>query len=103
MSGEFYFFCEDCFSQWCVDGFDNIDPTQCSECGSADIGGGDLGEEGDLVNELLFLIRRLEPKEYRGTLYRYEELIRKMARKYFEYDEDFEDPEDVLERMREEY
>jgi len=103
MSGEAYYFCEDCFSQWCVDGFDNIDPTQCLECGGTNIGGGDLGKEGTMVSELMDMVRDCEYSLYHEDLSEYTDLLRKMTHKYFELDKDFEDPEDVLERMEETY
>lgn len=102
MSGDFYYFCEDCFSQWFTDGEDCIGQYQCLECGGTNIGAGDLGKKGDMVRDIMTILRNAE-EERHESFYEHIELLREMAYKYFELGEDFEDPEDVLERMEEEY
>lgn len=95
MSGEFYFFCKDCFSQWVVDGqdYDIRDNMHCYSCDSSNIAGGDLGYEGDMVSDILGFIKDSREYHHEDTT-EYEDLFKRMADKYFrlnefrEYDED---------------
>lgn len=103
MSGDFYFYCQDCFSQWFTDG-EGLGWNQvCYNCGSGCVGGGDLGKEGDMAILILDAIRDTEElyHENHTELYRF---AQKVFRKYFEPeqvdDEDFYDEDEFNERMK---
>lgn len=99
MSGDFYFYCQDCFSQWFTDGDELMESQQCLHCGSQLMGLGDLGKEGDMAYLILDIIRDSEKVYYEGHIELYK-FAQKVFRKYFEPDK-VED--EFNDRMREEY
>jgi hypothetical protein len=90
MSGELYFHCKNCFSQWFVDWEDNDHPQICLNCGCNDISVGDLGSEGDFANLILDIIKDSEEIYHENHIILLE-FTRKVFQEYFkESESDFE-------------
>lgn len=98
MSGDFYFHCLDCFSQWFTDG-EGLQYNQiCHDCGSENIYGGDLGKEGDMAKLILDCIKDSEELYHEN----HEELVefaQKVFGNYFNPEEVY-DEDEFNDRMR---